>query len=279
VAREKKSADLRWARLAGIICGYEGVMSEVERLKRVLLSLPDLALRVGWLRERIAVSAVSEACQVFNELCEQSERSDPGAREAQFALALAVISLGDHESIDALRRFAQSARLLSLERLLRRGPPPSMIPPDVAVPDYGRGRELTVGERRSLARRPNRQSLEKLLGDPHPLVIRQLLQNPKLTENDVVRLVAKRPLRPALLEELAQAPNWLCRRRVRMSVLLHPSSPTQLAMPLLGVCTRSELREIVGGSDAPVLLRATALELLERRPPLREITEAELVVQ
>lgn len=254
-------------------------MSEVERLKRVLLSLPDLGLRVGWLRERIATWAVPEACTIMNELCEQSERSDPAAREAQFALALAVISLGDCPSIDALRRFAQNGRLFSLERLLRRGPAPQMSPQELAIPDYGAGRELTVGERRSLARKPNRQSFEKLLGDPHPLVIRQLLQNPKLTENDVVRLVARRPLRPAVLEELAQAPNWLCRRRVRMSILLHPGAPTHLAMPLLGICTRSELREIIGSTDAPVVLRATALELLERRPPLREISDAELVVQ
>lgn len=254
-------------------------MSEVERLKRILLSLPELGLRIGWLRERLASWEPPEAGQLLNELCEQSERLDPAAREAQLALALALVSLGDCETLEALRKFAHVARLFSLERMLRRAPAPLALVQEAPVPDYGAGRELTVGERRSLARRPNRQSFEKLLNDPHPLVIRQLLQNPKLTENDVIRLVARRPLRAGVLQELSQAANWLCRQRVRMSILLNPSSPSSVAIPLLAACTRSELREIIESTGAPIVLRATALELLERRPPLRSTAHAETLLQ
>jgi hypothetical protein len=136
------------------------------------------------------------------------------------------------------------------------------------VPDYGTGRELTVGERRSLARRPSRRSFEMLLRDPHPLVIRQLLYNPKLTEDDVVRLVAHRPARAETLLEIARLPRWLSRPRVRLAMLLNPGTPQHIAVPLLGVCTRGELREVVSSADTAVLLRATAAELLVRRPPI-----------
>jgi hypothetical protein len=253
-------------------------MSDVARLKRVLLSLPELDLRIRWLKEQLACAGISQGCVLFNELCEQSERADPAAREAQLALAFALISLSEPER-EVLRKFSHAARLFSFERMLRRSPSNAPPPPEVPVPDYGAGRELTVGERRSLARRPNRRSFEKLLGDPHPLVIRQLLQNPKLTEDDVVRLVARRPPRAAVLEEMARSPQWLCRRRVRMALLFNPGSPSSLAMPLLGVCTRGELREIVDSNDAPVTLRGTALELLERRPPLREPSPSDFTLQ
>ncbi len=247
-------------------------MSDLARLKRVLLSLPELELRIDWLKQHLREWSLAEACGLLNQLCEASERSDPAAREAQLALALAFISLPDDER-DTFYKFARGARLLSLERMLRRSP--SVLPPapEAAIPDYGAGRELTVGERRSLARRPNRKSFEKLLGDPHPLVIRQLLQNPKLTEDDVVRWVARRPPRPTVLDELARAPQWLCRRRVRMAVLFNPGAKQTLTVPLLGACTRSELREVVASADTPVTLRATALELLERRPPLPDTGE------
>jgi hypothetical protein len=125
-----------------------------------------------------------------------------------------------------------------------------------------------VGERRSLARRPNRSAFEKLLADPHPLVIRQLLRNPKLTEEDVIYLITRRPAHVVAIREIVAAHRWLTQSRVRMSILLNPGSPSAVAMPLLGLCTRQELAALVRATDIPVTVRATARELLELRPPL-----------
>ena len=55
-----------------------------------------------------------------------------------------------------------------------------------------------------------------------------------------------------------------------MTVLLNPGSPGSVALPLVGLCTVSELREIIRGADVPVILRITAGELAERRPPLAD---------
>ena len=41
-----------------------------------------------------------------------------------------------------------------------------------------------------------------------------------------------------------------------------------VALPLVGLCTRAELMQIARGADVPVILRITAGELLERRPPM-----------
>ena len=57
------------------------------------------------------------------------------------------------------------------------------------------GRPLTLGERKSLAKKPDRDLLERLLADPHPDFIRGVLRNPRLTEDDVVRFVARVPSR------------------------------------------------------------------------------------
>ena len=127
-----------------------------------------------------------------------------------------------------------------------------------------------MGERKSLARSPNRRSFDKLLGDPHPLVIRQLLENPRLTEDDVVRMTARRPARLEVLEAIARHGRWLSRPRVRLTVLFNPGSPGAMTMPLLAVCTRNELSEVLHHSESSPVLRSAALELLERLPPLRE---------
>jgi hypothetical protein len=247
-------------------------MMEVERLKRVLLSLPDLALRTGWLRDFLARAPDHERASVLNALCEDNERGDPQAREAILAVALLFAALGECELVEQLRAQAEARHLLSLSRFVRRAPPPTVSDRpahELPVPDYGRGRELTVGERRSLARSPNRRAFDKLLGDPHPLVIRQLLENPRLTEDDVVRLAARRPARLEVLDAIAQNARWLSRPRVRLAVLFNPGSPPAMTMPLLAVCTRNELAEVLRSSDASAVLRSAAHELFERLPPLR----------
>jgi len=253
-----------------------------ERVQRVILGLPEVGLRIEWLRDYLTSVPCERTALELDRVCEASERSDPLARETVLALALLFARFGDQGFVERLRERAQRQHLLSLGRLLRRAPAPlrSVPPPEEApVPDYGNGRELTVGERRSLARMPSRTAFDKLLSDPHPLVIRQLLENPRLTEDDVVRIASRRPVRPEAVTALARSERWLKRPRVRLTILLNPGSPPEIAMPLLAACTRSELIEIVHGTDTNKVLRATATELLARRPPLGLPDKADHVLQ
>lgn len=257
-------------------------MTPVERLKRVLLSLPDLALRTSWLRDFLNNGSAHDNATVLNGLCEDNERAEPQAREAILVVAMFFASLGECALLEQLRAEADARHLLSLGRLLRRAPPPAVHDRpahELPVPDYGTGRELTVGERRSLARSPNRGALDKLLSDPHPLVIRQLLENPRLTEDDVVRMTARRPARLEVLEAIAQHGRWLSRPRVRLSLLFNPGSPPAIVMPLLAVCTRQELADVLHHAETSTVLRGAAHELLERLPPLRTSEAPETTLQ
>lgn len=247
------------------------VARDPDRLCRVVLALPEVGLRVEWLRDYLSATTSTDPAFELERVCEASERSEPLARETVLALAMLFARSPEAAFVARLRSQAEALHLLSLGRLLRRAPAPlrSVPPPEAApVPDYGGGRELTVGERRSLARAPSRRAFDKLLSDPHPLVIRQLLENPRLTEDDVVRIAARRPVRPEAVTAIARAERWLKRPRVRLAILLNPGSPPSVAMPLLAACTRGELLEIVQGADTSKVLRATARELLARRPPL-----------
>jgi hypothetical protein len=243
-------------------------MSQTAPLKRILLSLAEVSLRVAWLNEALPRWPTPDAARLLNALCEENERGDPNAREVLLPLCLLLARIPHDPMVDRLREQAKAQSSFALERLLRLPQEaPMRALSERPVPDYGQGRELTLGERRSLARRPDRRAFEKLLDDPDPLVMRQLFKNPKLTEDDVVRLVARRPARCEALQELVRT-EWLSRSRVRMTLLLNPGSPASLAMPLLALCTRSELLEVLRGVDTSPVLRATAHELVERRPPL-----------
>ncbi len=242
-------------------------------LKRRLLALSGLELRARWLQATLPSWSLTQACQALGELAEECEASDDAATEAMLPVALCLIRMATEDRVagaprlEALSREATATGRLSLERLLRRGAPTE--PPIVRVPDYGAARELTLGERRSLARRPDRRYFPRLLADPNPMVASILLGNPHLTLDDVLRMTARRPAPPAVLQQIACSPRWLARRRVRQSMLQNPGSPDEVTMPLLPLCARTDLSELVADPSLPLVRRATAQEILDRRPPLR----------
>ncbi len=241
----------------------------ITSLIQSVLSLAELKLRRDWLLFHLRAMDTADSAALLDALCKTSERGDPAAREAMSAWVAGLVALGDNPWVIALRQQSVDDDLLSLNRLLRPFTLVSIAPGSAtAVPDYGTGRELTVGERRSLARKPNRRAFERLLHDPHPLVLRNLLQNPRLTEDDVLRLAAKRPLRPYVINELVHCPDWLLRPRVRMTLLHNPGTFAHVAMPLLSLCKRDELAEILENTSLNGVLRSAARELLDRRPPL-----------
>jgi hypothetical protein len=244
---------------------------DAERFVRCLLALPDLQLRVDWLHAHVQTEPPQLLAPLLDVVIGESEIGEARAREALLTIALWAAGMARAADLERLRHVALEQRLLSLQRVIRRVPT-ATLPPEGSepkIPDYGTGRELTLGERRSLARRSGRQRFDALIKDPHPMVIRELLSNPKTTEDDVVRVAAVRPARPASILAIAST-RWLARRRVRLSVLQNPGSPLSVALPLVGLCTRGELLELARGADVPPLLRITAAELAERRPPLSQ---------
>lgn len=233
------------------------VHDETERLQTVIRSLVGPALRVAFLRDYLETGNPHGVARVFDAILADA----PGTHDPVLALVMLLARLDENDPLGIqLREVAQELGLRNLERLLRRSdvPAPASLG-SVRVPEYGRGRELSVGERRSLARAPSRRLFDKLLLDPHPLVIRQLLENPRLTEDDVIRLAAARPANAEVLRELART-EWLCRPRVRLALIQNPGTPPAIAVPLLGACTRGELLDLQRHSSSSVV-RETAAEL------------------
>lgn len=251
-------------------------MSAVERAEtfvRTTRAIPEAALRVAWVRSVLLARAPEEIAPVLDVVCARAEQAEHAAREALVALVDAIQDPACAPTVQRLREEAVGAPHLALERLLRQPAATAYSareipdPEDDRVPDYGRGRPLTLGERKALARKPDREMLERLLRDPHPDVIRMLLANPKLTEDDVLTLAARRPCRPDVLVEIARSTRWAHRPRIRIALVLNPDTPLDTAAPILGLLMRHELRLVATSPTVAPAVRALALEHLERRPP------------
>lgn len=124
--------------------------------------------------------------------------------------------------------------------------------------DWGTGRPLTLGERKSLARRPDRKLLERALRDRHPDVIAQLLLNPRLTETDVVRMCASPTTPAAVLACVFHSPRWASRPRVRRALATNPHTPASIAVALVPLLTREDLCQIASDPRTTDSVRARA---------------------
>jgi hypothetical protein len=218
--------------------------------------------------------SVERLAGALDVVCARAEQAEVAAREVLIAVVDALNGEGMEKIVQRLREQAAGESLLALERLVR--PSPRSSPPGRTsrpLRDFVPGRELTLGERKWLARRPDRETMQRLLADPHPEVIRRCLGHPRITEDDVVRLAAKRPGRPEILAEIVRS-RWARGPRVRVALVLNPATSEEIAVRIAGLLLRPELELVARSPGAKALLRAVCLEHLERRPPVKESEEA-----
>jgi hypothetical protein len=238
---------------------------------RTTLSLCDSTLRAAYVASVLREWRLELSARVLDAVCERAEQAEATSRETLIAIVDALNGEGMDQLLQRLREQAAGESLLALARLIRH--PIDAVPASGAnpsrdrLPDLRRGRELTLGERKSLARRADRDLMQRLLADPHPDVIRRCLRNPRVTEDDVVRLAARRPCRGDVLVEIARS-KWTHRPRVRLALVMNPSTPVEMALRIAGLLLRPELVFVARSPAVSSALRALCMEHLERRPPV-----------
>lgn len=201
--------------------------------------------------------AIVEAAEVVGAAREGAEAGLDRARLLLSVIGLALAPATAHPLREALAQGAAERGDLDTARLLLPLAPGTdeATGAPIPVPDFGAGRPLALGERKSLARRRDRNLLARVLRDPHPDVIRVLLGNPAVTETDVVRLCARRPVAPDVLREVAAAARWIVRYDVRLALAKNPHTPLEVSVPAALQLRSTDQRTIAGSDDLPEALR------------------------
>ena len=125
-----------------------------------------------------------------------------------------------------------------------------------------RVQEMAMGERITLARIASRGVIIVLRVETNPMVIRALLQNPKLVEEDAVAIAAGRRTKSGILQVLAEDSRWSPRPAVRKALARHPSTPAQVALRMIRHLTRRDLREVSASPHVPGLVRVAIGRIL-----------------
>ncbi|MFT3917419.1 MAG: hypothetical protein QM704_26035 [Anaeromyxobacteraceae bacterium] len=125
--------------------------------------------------------------------------------------------------------------------------------------------KLTLGHKKAFARsHRDPDLLARLAAEGEPVVVRELLRNPLLTEAFVVRIGARRPCRPATLRCIFES-RWRTRPAVAMAVVRNPYAEPEIAVKLVPALSSADLHDV--GRDPAVhpLVRGFALRLRQGR--------------
>jgi len=230
------------------------VQLELDSLVKTVAAILDHAVRAAYVRHTLLAKQPDEVADLFTVAMTTTEGRQPGHAELLQAMSLALADDACNGLREATRAVLEGRNQLALALALRRDP----LTEDAEtqrIPDFGKGRTLTLGERKSLARRNDRDLIARVLRDPHPHVIRIVLGNPGLTETDVVRLCARRPVSTEVLREVFRNPRWIVRHAVKVAIVLNPCTPIDVSLQIAPHLNGPDLRRVVAAEDLSESLR------------------------
>lgn len=225
-------------------------------------ALPEHGMR----RERLsayftAVSPASAACAI-EELLVQTR-----AKQAEAVAAyLAMVEMLTHGARftaerEAWRREAYRRGMVEVCYLLIE-PPVFADGQDEDEPQIHPAlQELTLGEKKALARVILEKDIEKFVNETDIRVLEILFRHPSLTSKYVIRMLARRPQRPEVFRSIVSHPRWLSAGDVQKAIVFNPYAPPGVALKLLPLLRVADIREAANSTQLAPSIRAYAQRL------------------
>jgi hypothetical protein len=125
--------------------------------------------------------------------------------------------------------------------------------------------QLPLGQKITLARRGPARVAGALLAEGHAQVISIALDNPNVTEAQVLKALSREKPPIALIPAISHHRKWSVSYNVRLALVRHPSSPLATILAYLPEITVSDLRELAAPGVVPESLRKYLQAELQRR--------------
>ena len=123
----------------------------------------------------------------------------------------------------------------------------------------------TLGERRSLSKLNLKDTIDRLLSDPDPMVIANILNNPRATEREILKIASKRPASPKILKLVATHRVWSKRYKIKLAIASNPYSPPRLSIALLDLLLTQDLSTIAADANIHPQVKLSAKDIIRER--------------
>jgi len=124
---------------------------------------------------------------------------------------------------------------------------------------------MHVGERLKLALKGNRDARTILLRDANRLVQRFVLQNPRISEEEIIAIAKNRNVDRDLLDQVCRRKEWVSNYQVRLALATNPKTSLAVAVRFVPTLQPRDLRTIAKSKNVPAAVCGMAKRLVINR--------------
>ncbi len=236
-------------------------------LVKRLASIQEVRQRSFAVSDRLNKLEPADAVRTIALVIEQALAGDRQALAVYGGLLVPgmLAEVMGQAKVSQLIAIAQDTAQYEVAALLLEIPPKKQLGGDSQPFLDSELREVPLGVRKALARKPDFHMIQRIARDQDPRVIENLLNNPRLTEQEVVRLASTRPASAHVLRAVYAHPRWINRYALKKVIVLNPYSPVSLALRLLAYLSVQDLEEVTASTSLGYELRAEAGRILEKK--------------
>ena len=156
--------------------------------------------------------------------------------------------------------------------------PPSGILPEIFPQGHKDLADITLGEKKTLARKPDHILIEKVMYEPNPAIIGILLNNGRTLLKHVLFIATRRPNTPAILEVIFHHRKWSANYDVRKALVANPYTAPSIAIVLVPSLNSQDLEFLEYGDNLTASLVQSVLAVrreLEGEAPRKQKTQTD----
>jgi len=158
---------------------------------------------------------------------------------------------------------------------IERGDDPYVVPDEMLIERdpgqpvnkslYAQILHMKMGERIKLALKGNRDARMILVRDPNRLIQRFVLQNPRITDDEIISVARNRNLDSEILRKIGEHKYWPRNYQVKIGLVTNPKTPIATSLPFVNQLMERDLRQLAKSKNVPAAIVSHARRLLMLR--------------
>ena len=227
----------------------DDILDRFRASMRSLTALPELDMRVASVGRRLHELAPEDAVWWLGQTIRGALWGVQASMDGMLATSLWLL----RTPVDDIYAWCQEVYEVAHAQgrpeimfLLRDAPPFKALGEGARLPEVRlpMSRDVSLGERRQMARTARGDLLDRLLYDPNPLVLENLLENTSLRTERVLLAASRRPTTSALLDTIALHRVWITHQDVREALVMNPFVRTSVALKFTCTLNLKVLRRV-----------------------------------
>lgn len=130
---------------------------------------------------------------------------------------------------------------------------------------YKSVKEMSMGQKIKLALSGNKSAREFLVKDANKIIALAVLKNPRITEDEVQRVISSKGTPEDLLRQIARNKEWVKSYSIKLGMVVNPKTPLAISVKFLDSIYEKDLQKLSKSKNVPSVIAAAARRKIEAK--------------